>query len=71
MDIIDIWKPLNGIGPDSMLRPKQVSFYNRILSDLGIPTTVDLIMSNPPWIPASNLGGDIEKGVNDPKEELL
>ena len=57
------------------MRPKQVKFYRNIVKDLGISDHVDLILSNPPWLPASYLTAcsqsPLDNAVYDPNEKFL
>ena len=73
-DIVDIWFPSSGT-PDAEKRPKQQEFYDNILDDIGIPKPVDLILCNPPWIPASfmkmNSQSPTDDAVFDPNEKFL
>ena len=48
-------------------------FYKKTSSELGIPFTVDLIVCNPPWIPAKFVPetNPLDNGVYDPDEKFL
>ena len=47
--------------------------YRKILHELGIPSKYDLILWNPPWIPASKVIeiNPLDNGVYDPEEKFL
>ena len=47
--------------------------YRKILHELGIPSKYDLILCNPPWIPASKVFeiNPLDNGVYDPDEKFL
>jgi len=73
VDIIDLWFPITGT-PDNLFRPKQVNFYNKLAVDLNMhDPQVDLILCNPPWIPANTMNefDPLENAVYDPKERFL
>lgn len=68
---MDLWHPRPQTF-DDVIREKHSDFYNKICFDLGMPDKVDLITCNPPWIPASYVGGwdqlDMDNAIYDPKE---
>ena len=76
VDISDLWFPITGT-PDALYRSKQVNFYEKIAKDLEIrgedKPEVDLIVCNPPWLPATTLSelSTLENAVYDPKEKFL
>ena len=47
--------------------------YKKVLHQLGIPSKYDLILCNPPWIPASRVAeiNPLDNGVYDPDEKFL
>ena len=49
------------------------SFYRNTMQELGIPFTVDLIVCNPPWIPAKFVPetNPLDNGVYDQDEKFL
>ena len=49
------------------------SFYRNTMKELGIPFTVDLIVCNPPWIPAKFVPetNPLDNGVYDQDEKFL
>lgn len=48
-------------------RANELNFYKNITSELGLPFTVDLIVCNPPWIPANFMPetSPLDNGVYD------
>jgi methylase of polypeptide subunit release factors len=51
-----------------------VNFYNKLSQDLGFASKVDLILCNPPWIPASPVScslNPLENAVYDDREKFL
>lgn len=56
VDIVDLWYPVSGT-PDNIKRDKQISFFNKVAIDLELAGSevddIDLILCNPPWIPAT------------------
>ena len=66
MDIVDLYYN-EEVVQDSVER---TTFYRNTASELGIPFTVDLIICNPPWIPAKFVQetNPLDNGVYDPDE---
>ena len=52
---------------------KEVSFYKNITNEIGLPFQVDMVVCNPPWIPASFVKetSPLDNGVYDPEEKFL
>ena len=52
---------------------KEVAFYKALSKDLEFPFKVDLIVCNPPWIPADYVTATspLDNGVYDPQEKFL
>ena len=50
-----------------------MAFYKGLAKDLDFPFTVDLVMCNPPWIPADfvKATNPLDNGVYDPDEKFL
>lgn len=74
-DIVDLWMPVSGT-LDNVFRHKQVNFYEQLAKELWSDKgEVDLIISNPPWIPATVLANQeqnpAENAVYDEKERFL
>jgi len=54
--------------PSTQKNPSsEVNFYKNVSNELGIPFSVDLIVCNPPWIPANYLPdtSPLDNGVYD------
>lgn len=53
--------------------PEELSFYRNLSEDLGLPLQTDLVVCNPPWIPASFVRetNPLDNGVYDPDEKFL
>ena len=49
------------------------TFYKNTMQELGVPFTVDLIVCNPPWIPAKFVPetNPLDNGVYDQDEKFL
>ena len=47
-----------------------MAFYRSLAKDLEFPFTVDLVVCNPPWIPAAYVkaSNPLDNGVYDPGE---
>ena len=50
-----------------------MAFYRELSKDLEFPFTVDLVVCNPPWIPAEYVSetSPLDNGVYDPQERFL
>lgn len=73
VDIVDLWFPISGT-PDAVKRPKQVAFFENLKDDLEFPKeNFDLILSNPPWLPANYVSeqSSLDNAVFDPNEKFL
>ena len=69
LDIVDFYH-MDDSTQDSVER---TAFYKNTADELGIPFTVDLIICNPPWIPAKFVQetNPLDNGVYDPEEKFL
>lgn len=58
---------------DTLAFLEELRSYKKVAHQLNIPSTYDLIMCNPPWIPASKLPqvNPLDNGVYDPDEKFL
>jgi methylase of polypeptide subunit release factors len=45
----------------------EINFYKNVSSELGLPFSADLILCNPPWLPANHLPetSPLDNGVYD------
>ena len=70
LDIVDLYFN-NSDSQESDVQ--RTAFYKKTVSELGIPFTVDLIVCNPPWIPAKHMpeSNPLDNGVYDPDEKFL
>ena len=52
---------------------KEIAFYRELSQELEFPFTVDLILCNPPWVPADFVPATnpLDNGVYDPEERFL
>ncbi|CAI2365457.1 unnamed protein product [Moneuplotes crassus] len=52
---------------------KEQMMYKKVINQLGMPSKYDLILANPPWLPASKLPeiNPLDNGVYDPEEVFL
>ena len=72
LDIVDLY--FNDVEKDAAsLGTKEMNFYRGLCKDLEVPFTVDLILCNPPWIPAQfvKATSPLDNGVYDPDEKFL
>ena len=62
---------ISTLSPDLVIQ--ESAQYNALATELGMPTTYDLIFANPPWLPANHLvsANPLDNGVYDPHEEFL
>lgn len=63
-DIVDLYYS----EPSQQKNPAtELNFYKNVSGELGLPFTVDLILCNPPWIPANSLPdtSPLDNGVYD------
>ena len=73
-DIVDLYyKDMEKPEATRTDQTKEVAFYRKLSKDLGYPFTVDLILCNPPWIPAQYVTeiSPLDNGVYDPQEKFL
>lgn len=52
---------------------KEAEGFKKLSASMGLPFKYDLILCNPPWIPASLVSevNPLDNGVYDPNEEFL
>ena len=57
----------------SVEKVKEMNFYRELSKDLEFPFQVDLVVCNPPWIPAEFVRetNPLDNGVYDPQEKFL
>jgi len=69
MDLVEFYEGRPG-GKDLA---KEMSFYKSVCGDLGYPFQTDLIVCNPPWIPASLVSemSPLDNASYDPDEQFL
>lgn len=58
---------------DSTDKVKEMNWYKRLAKDLNFPFQVDLVVCNPPWVPADFVKetNPLDNGVYDPEEKFL
>ena len=74
LDIVDLYyKDLEKTQESQSDQTKEMAFYKGLSKDLEFPFTVDLVMCNPPWIPADfvKATNPLDNGVYDPEEKFL
>ena len=56
-----------------MNNAKENQFYRGLAKDLDFPFKVDMVVCNPPWIPADfvKATSPLDNGVYDPDEKFL
>ncbi len=69
LDIVDLYfKDAEKETNQGVDQAKEMQFYRELSKDLGFPMTVDLIVCNPPWVPADfvKATSPLDNGVYDP-----
>ena len=74
-DIVDLYyKDLESPDESEAIdKTKEMGFYRELAKDLQFPFSVDLVVCNPPWIPADFVKetNPLDNGVYDPQEKFL
>ena len=77
-DIVDFYYKDAEVDTEESKQEKKVdskdfSFYKEIMGELDVPFKVDLVVCNPPWIPASFVKetSPLDNGVYDPEEKFI
>jgi tRNA1(Val) A37 N6-methylase TrmN6 len=73
-DIVDLYyKDLENPESETIEKTKELGFYRELAKDLQFPFSVDLVVCNPPWIPADYVKetNPLDNGVYDPQEKFL
>ena len=73
VDIVDLYFKDLEKKQDDVNNTKELAFYRGLAKDLEFPYTVDLIVCNPPWVPANfvKAANPLDNGVYDPDEKFL
>ena len=73
VDIVDLYFKDLEKKQEEVNNTKEMAFYRNLSKDLEFPFTVDLIVCNPPWIPADfvRATNPLDNGVYDPNEKFL
>ena len=76
-DLVDFYfkdmEEKEGGGVKGQENQSELSFYRKIMDEIKIPFQVDLVLCNPPWIPAGFVKetSPLDNGVYDPEEKFL